>query len=398
MSVKLAIEGGSPIRDKFLPFAKPYIEEQEIAEVVDTLKSGWLTTGPKTKKFEENFKEFVQAKYAIATNSCTSALHLALIGAGVKEGDEVITTPITFPSTIHVIIYQRAKPVFADVKEDTLNIDPKELEKKINNKTRAIIPVHIAGLPCDMDEISEIATHYNSVVIEDAAHAINSIYKGKKIGSISPFSAFSFYAIKNLTTGEGGMLTINDDSYYDDLRIKGYCGITSDAWQRYGPKGFKKWITTHLGYKYNMSDIMASIGLVQLAKIDKIQQKRDLLSKYYRQLLRDFELISLPPIYTDRKSSNHLFIIKLNLEMLTKDRDFVLSALQAENIGVGLHFEALHLHPYFRKNFGFKEGLLPVAEKMSKRIISLPLYPLMTERDVEDVVKALDKVLGHIKR
>jgi len=394
----LAILGGPPLRERFLPFHQPFIGEEEIAEVTAALRSGWLTTGPRTKAFEKKFCQYIGSPHAVGVNSCTAALHLALEAAGVKEGDEVITTPITFAATANVIVHQKAIPVFVDVEPDTLNIKPGLIERKISARTRAIIPVHLAGHPCDMDEITALARKYEITVIEDAAHALEAEYRGTKIGALSPFTAFSFYATKNITTGEGGMLTVQDDEIAEKVRILSLHGMSRDAWKRYSEEGYRHWEVLYAGYKYNMSDLQAALGLHQIDRIGEFWETR---RKYTRRYDSAFEEVpEVKPLRTKPhvKHAYHLYPILLNLEILTADRDQVMNALQAENIGIGIHFRAIHLHPFYRGTFGGREGTLPVAEDATQRILSLPLYPKMSEQDLDDVVKAVKKVIGAYRK
>jgi dTDP-4-amino-4,6-dideoxygalactose transaminase len=323
---------------------------------------------------------------------------LALEAAGVKEGDEVITTPITFAATANVIVHQRAVPIFVDVEPDTLNINPGLIAKKISSRTKALIPVHIGGHPCAMDEIADLGNKYGLTIIEDAAHALEAEYRGRKIGALSPFTAFSFYATKNITTGEGGMLTVPDDEIAEKVSVLSLHGISRDAWKRYSDEGYRHWEILYAGYKYNMSDLQAAIGIHQLDRIEQFWETRQRYAKQYDRAFAAIPEIKLLVTKTDVKHAHHLYPILLNLEILTADRDQVMNALQAENIGIGIHFRAIHLHPFYRRTFGGAEGTLPVAEDASQRILSLPLYPKMSEDDLEDVIKAVKKVIGAFRK
>ncbi len=391
---KLAIEGGRPIRKKFLPFSIPYIGKEEIDEVIKTLKSGWLTTGPKVKIFEENFKDYIKAKYAIAVNSCTAALHLSLLGFNIGNGDEVLTTPLTFASTANVIMMVNAKPVFVDIDEKTYNIDSKLIEEKITTKTKAIIPVHMGGYPVDMDPILKIAKKYGLYVIEDAAHAAGAEYNGKKIGSLSHSTCFSFYATKTITTGEGGIITTNDYNFSEKVRMLSLHGLSKDAWNRYGSKGTWYYEILDLGYKYNMTDIQASLGIWQLKKIDFFTHKRREIAQKYNQAFSTIDEIILPPRDT-RKSKHiyHLYTIRLLLNKLKIDRDYFIKALREENIGSSVHFIPIHLHPFYKKKFNFKKGDFEKAERVFESIISLPIYPTMSDKDINDVINAVIKII-----
>lgn len=382
------------MRDTFLPFALPLIEEDEIREVVDSLKSGWITTGPKTKEFEEKFREALGCRYAIAVNSCTAALHLSLIAAGVGEGDEVITTPFTFCATANVIVHAGATPVFADIAPDVFNIDPDEVRRKITDKTRAIIPVHYGGHPCDMDEIVEIAREHDLLIIEDAAHAPSAEYKGRQIGTIGDLTCFSFYATKNLTTAEGGMITTDDKELAEKLRMLSLHGLSRGAWSRYSEKGSWYYEVLYPGYKYNMTDIQAALGLHQLAKLNDFQQKREEYVSMYDRAFGEMPEIETPKTRQYVKHAWHLYPILINSDFLKIDRGEFIEALKAENIGTSVHFIPLHLHPYYQQTFDLKRGDFPVTEQVYDCILSLPLYPKMTEDDVEDVIIAVKRVVG----
>lgn len=397
--LKPAIEGGKPIRKTFLVFGKPKITNKEINEVVKTIKSGWIGTGPKTHLFEDKVRKYIGSKYVIALNSCTAGLHLALDVLGIGDNDEVITTPLTFPSTANVIIHHHAKPVFADVEMDTGNIDPFEMKKKITKKTKAIIPVHLYGLPCKMDLISKIAKNNNLFVIEDAAHCLEGIYKGKKIGTISNFTAFSFYVTKNLTTGEGGMLTTNKNKWAQEARIRSLHGISKDAWKRYSSSGFTPYETLYPGYKYNMIDLLASFGIHQVDKIETSLKLREKYWKLYNQAFKEVTEVQIP-FEPDKsiKHARHLYTLLLKTERLKINRNQFVDALKAENIGAGIHFTALHLHKYYRETFGFKKGDFPNAEYIGERTISPPLSPVLTTKDVNDVIKAITKLVKYYKK
>ena len=381
-----------------IPFHKPYITDEEISEVVDSIRSGWLTMGPKTIEFEEKFREYIGSRYTISMNSCTACLHLALKAIGIKEGDEVIVPTVTFTATGEVIVYFNAKPVFADVDKDTLNIDVRKLEQKITNKTRAIIPVHFAGQPCDMDEIMDIAKKYNLKVIEDAAHAIPAWYKGSKIGIIGDITCFSFYATKTLSTGEGGMATTENKEWADKMRVLRLHGISKDAWKRYTNEGSWYYEVIEAGYKYNMTDIQASLGLPQLKKVEWMWAKRREIAKKYTGVFKSIDEIITPIIKTDRESAWHLYIIKLNLEMLKINRNQFIEELKNMGIGTSVHFIPLYTHPFYRDTFDCNSVDFPTSEWIYERIISLPIYPGMTDEDVGRVVEAVEVVVKHYRR
>ena len=383
---------------ELLPFHQASIGEEEVKEIIQTLNSGWLTTGQKTRLFEKTFADYIGCKHAIGLNSCTSGLHLSLVVSGVSSGDEVITSPITFPATTNVIVHQNAKPVFVDVEPETLNINCSEIESKINNKTKAILPVHFAGHPCDMDSIISLAQKHNLTVIEDAAHALESKYHGNKIGAIGNFTAFSFYATKNITTGEGGMLTTNDDHYADKLRILSLHGISKNAWKRYGKEGFQHWELLMPGYKYNMFDVQASLGIHQIKKVESFLNRRVQIVKKYNDAFEKTEEIQLLKPESNIKHAHHLYVIVIKTENLKVSRDKVLNEIQKRGIGVAVHFRSLHLQPFFKQHFNYKKGMFPQAEYLSDRVISLPLYPKMTDEDVSRVIETVLGVLHSFRQ
>ena len=385
-------------RQEFLPYALPLIEEDDIAEVVDTLKSGWLAKGPKTMEFEKQFAEYVGAKYAVALNSCTAALHLSLVAAGLSEGDEVLTTPMTFAASANVVIHTGAKPVFVDIDPVTMNIDPKKIREKITSRTKAIIPVHVAGHPCEMDEIMAIAREHNLFVLEDAAHAVYTKYKGTLIGSIGNATAFSFYATKNLVTGEGGMVTTNDEELYNKIRVMSTHGMSRNAWNRYAEAGSWYYEIISPGYKYNMSDIMAGLGVSQLGKLERMQGLRLEIADYYNAEFGKLPELEVPVELEYARHAWHLYIIKLNLDKLSIDRGKFIEELKEEKIGTSVHFIPLHMHPYYRDTYGYKPGDFPVAEGVFERIISLPLYPRMSKQDAKDVVDAVKRIIERFRK
>ena len=390
---KLAVDGGMPVRDNFLIFGSPQILDAEIEEVVATLKSGWIGTGPKTHKFEEMFARYVGSKHALALNSCTAGLELALEVMGVRDGDEVITTPITFTATANVIVHLGATPVFADVERDTMNIIPAEIAKKITPKTKAIIPVHFAGYPCKMDEIMQLARENELFVLEDAAHATETKYRDKKVGSIGDITAFSFYVTKNVVTAEGGMVTTDDDDWAEEMRIKSLHGMSKDAWKRYSEEGFKPYDIVYAGYKYNMTDIQASLGIHQLERVEENLKIREKHWKRYNEAFAEMPEIVVPTEVPHIKHARHLYTPLLNLETLTIDRNEFVTLLKAENIGSGIHFVALHLHSFYRNNLGYQRGDFPNAEYISDRTVSLPMSPKLIDKDLDDVIKAVKKIV-----
>jgi dTDP-4-amino-4,6-dideoxygalactose transaminase len=394
---KPAIEGGKPVREHFLPFAQPWVGEEEIEEVTRVLRSGWLTTGSRNFEFEHRFREYVGAEQAVAVNSCTAALHLSLAVLNIGPGDEVITTPFTFAATANVIVHRGAKPVFVDIEPETFNIDPGRIPAAITSRTRAIIPVHYGGHPCDMKAILSLARERDLYIIEDAAHAVGAEYNGKKVGAIGDITCFSFYATKNITTGEGGMLTLQDAGLAEELRKLRLHGISKDAWKRYERSGSWYYEVEYAGFKYNMTDMQAALGIAQLKKLDSFIQTRQEHASYLSQSLQELPL-KLPGRKGEVKHAWHLFPILLPVEKLNIDRNYFIQALTAENIGTSVHFIPLHLHPYYQRTFGYKKGDFPVSEYVYERLISLPLYPRMTREDLDSVVEAVSKIVEYYYR
>ena len=392
---KLAINGGTPVRSKenFLVFGAPLIEQTEIDEVIDCMKRGWIGTGPKVAKFEKDFAKFKGSKYAIALNSCTASLHLAMLVAGIGPGDEVITTPMTFCATINAIIHCGATPVLADCDRNTMNILPEEIEKKITEKTKAILPVHFAGRCCDMEKIIGIAQKYDLIVIEDCAHAIESEYHGQKAGRFGDIACFSFYVTKNVVTGEGGMVITDDDLIAERIKVLGLHGMSKDAWKRFSDDGYKHYQVIHAGFKYNMMDIQASMGIHQLRRVNKHWKYRKSIWEKYNEAFRNTPCIVPPEPEPDTKHGYHLYTPLIDINK-AKSRDWILNALTAENIGVGVHYVPVHLHPFYRKTFGWKNGDFPNSEWIGERTLSLPLSAALNENDVDDIIMAFQKVLA----
>ncbi|MBN1157000.1 DegT/DnrJ/EryC1/StrS family aminotransferase [Candidatus Woesearchaeota archaeon] len=377
-------------REKFLDFSPPAITDKEINAVVETLKSGWLSMGPRVFEFEKKFSEYIGCRCSVAVNSCTSALFLSLAISGINKGDEVITTPFTFASTANVICHLGAKPVFCDIDKDTFNISPKQIESKITKKTKAILPVHYGGQPCDMEEIQRIADEHGLVVVEDAAHALGAELNNKRIGASGNLTCFSFYPTKNITTGEGGMITTNNKEIADRLKLLRLHGISSEAWSRYSRGGKWKYDVLAPGYKLNMSDMNAAVGIVQLERIKELNQKREEIYNLYTRKLSLLNAIELQKPRENIKSSYHLFPILLK----NHNRDSFIDGMTEMNIGTSVHFIPLHLQPFYQKEFGYKEGDFPVAEDIYGRIISLPIHPMMTDGDAEYVCEAIMHILG----
>lgn len=382
------------IRAPFLPFSLPDTGESEIKEVAEAIRSGWVTTGPKVRQFEAEFASHVGASQAIAVNSCTAAMHLALEAIGLQQDDEVITTPYTFAATAEVIRYFGAKPVFVDICPTDLNIDPRLIEAAITQQTKAIIPVHIAGLPVDLDPIYNIAAEYKLAVIEDAAHAFPAKYKGHLIGQDLPmdilrFVCYSFYATKTITTGEGGMICTNDETLAERCRIMTLHGINKDAWQRYTAEGTWYYEIIAPGYKYNMTDIAGAMGLAQLHKAERMWQRRREIAQYYNKAFARLPELQIPADRPDCQHAWHLYVLRLNLERLKISRNQFIDKLKARNIGTSVHFIPLHLHPYYRQTYGYQPTDFPVAYQEYQRAISLPIYSKMSDDDVEDVVNSV---------
>ncbi len=381
-------------RDTFLPFALPDVDETELQQIGEALASGWVTTGPKTRQFEAEFATAVGAKYAIAVNSCTAAMHLALEAIGVQRGDEVITTPYTFAATAEVIRYFDARPVLVDVQPHDLNINPALLAAAITPRTRAIIPVHIAGLPADMAAIQAVAQAQGVAVIEDAAHAFPSRYQGEMIGSIGDITCFSFYATKTITTGEGGMICTDNAEWAERCRIMALHGISKDAWKRYTAEGSWYYEIIAPGYKYNMTDIAAGMGLAQLAKADQMWRRRRAIARRYQAAFAAQPALEIPYDQPQDQHAWHLYMLRLNLEKLDIDRAQFISELKTRQIGSSVHFIPLHLHPYYRDTYGFQPEDFPVAYREFQREVSLPIYSKMSDTDVQDVIAAVTEIVS----
>jgi dTDP-4-amino-4,6-dideoxygalactose transaminase len=382
----------------FLPFHVPEIGEEEIRSVVETLKSGWLTTGSKVKAFEEDFSRYVGSRHAVAVNSGTAALHLALDAIGIREGDEVVVPTMTFAATAEVVLYFKAKPVLVDCQPDTLNLEPSRLDAAITAKTKAIIPVHMGGQTCDMDPVLEIAKAHNLKVIEDAAHALPASYKDKKVGTIGDITCFSFYATKTITTGEGGMATTENPDWAKRMRIMSLHGISHDAWKRYTKEGSWYYEILQPGFKYNLTDIAAAIGIEQLKKSHEFWSARKQIAAIYDKAFADLPEIQTPVCRPFAQHAWHLYPIQLNLERLRINRNRFIEALHEKQIGTSVHFIPLHLHPYYRERFGYTPGDFPIASSVFERILSLPIYPKMKESNVEQVIEAVTEVARENRR
>jgi dTDP-4-amino-4,6-dideoxygalactose transaminase len=375
-----------------VPFHLAAVGEQEAQAAADVIRSGWLTMGPRTIDFEQKFATYVGAKHALAVNSCTAALHLALDAIGIKPGDEVLVPTVTFTSTGETVAYCGARPVLVDVDPVTLNISPEDAERKITTRTKAMIPVHYAGQPCDMEELHQIAVRHNLRVIEDAAHAVPASYRGVPIGALSETTCFSFYATKTLATGEGGMVTTSNDAIADRVRIMRLHGIGRDAWKRYSSEGSWYYEVLAAGYKYNMTDIQAAIGLVQLSKCDDMRGLRAAVAARYNEAFSELPTLEIPSQREDRQSALHLYPLRLNLELLTINRAEFIQELAKRGVGASVHFIPLHMHPYYRECYGYKPSDLPVAASQYQRYLSLPLFPMMTDEQVAHVIESVCEI------
>lgn len=395
------------MRSFFLPFALPDVDGSELVEMKEALDSGWVTTGPKTSQFEAEFATTVGAKHAVAVNSCTAAMHLALEAISLQRGDEVITSPYTFAATAEVVRYFDAKPVFVDICPADFNINPDLIEAAITKHTKAIIPVHIAGLPADLDAVYAIAARHNLAVVEDAAHAFPAKYKGQFIGQdlnpdftshFSRLTCFSFYATKTITTGEGGMICTDDEALAERCRIMSLHGISKDAWKRYTAEGSWYYEIIAPGYKYNMTDIAAAMGLAQLRKAERMWLRRHEIAMRYNDAFGALPELQIPVNRADCQHAWHLYILRLNLDRLGIDRAQFIEELKQLNIGTSVHFIPLHLHPYYRETYGYAPTDFPVAFKEFQQVISLPIYSKMSDEDVENVIDSVSKVVNKWRR
>ena len=381
-------------KDKFLVFGAPAIEDDEIQEVVATMKSGWLGTGPKVAKFEQNFATYKGIQHAVAVNSGTAALHLGMIAAGLKNGDEVITTPMTFCATVNAIIHAGATPVLADIDPATMNIEPNEVEKKITSETRAILPVHFAGRSCNMDALCDIAKRHNLKIIEDCAHAIETEYKGRKAGTFGDFGCFSFYVTKNVVTGEGGMVVAKNEEDISRIKMLALHGMSKDAWKRFSDEGYKHYYVVECGFKYNMTDLQAAIGIHQFKRMETNWQKRMQVWQAYNDAF-SYLPIGLPvPVEPDTRHGYHLYTLLIDKKKTGISRDEFLNAMTANNIGVGVHYLSIPEHPFYQKTFGWKPEDYPNAMRIGRQTVSLPFSAKLTNEDVGDVVEAVKEVLG----
>ena len=393
----LAIKGGPPVRETLLPYGRQNLDEEDIQSVIEVLKSDWLTTGPKVAEFEEQFAEWVGTKHAVSVSSGTAALHAAAFAAGLKPGDEAITTPMTFCATANCVLYQDATPVFADVRADTLNLDPDKVRGKISSHTKALIAVDYAGHPADLVELRAIAEREGLILIEDACHALGAEHFGKKVGGIADMTVFSFHPVKHLTTGEGGMVTTDDAKLAETLRRFRNHGISSEARQR---QASGQWFyeMVSLGFNYRLTDIACALGISQLRKLESNLARRRMIAAQYTSAFRELPAVMAPVVRDGMNPAWHLYPIRLRLELLSARRPEIFQALRAENLGVNVHYVPVHEHPYYREQFGYKGGQYPVAEDAYERLISLPMFHAMTDQDVKDVIAAVSKVLNFFSR
>lgn len=381
----------------FVPFARPLVGEDEIASVSEALRSGWISAGPKTREFEEAFRDYLGAPATLAVNSCTAALHLAVLGAGVGPGDEVLTTPLTFAATVNVIVHAGARPVLVDVEPDTLNIDPQAVPAAVTPRTKAVVTVHYGGHPAELDPLHEIAQRHGLVIIEDAAHALPAQYRGRLVGSGENPAAFSFYATKNITTGDGGMLT-GEPGFVEEARVASLHGMSRDAWKRYAERGGWRYEVTLPGFKYNMTDPAAALGLAQLRRLEEFQRRRREVVAAYERGFGGHDAFETPVERPDVEHAWHLYVLRLRRDALSIDRDVFVDELQRRRIGTSVHFIPIHLHPYYRRTLGYEPADLPVAYDAYQRMLSLPLYPGLSQAEVDRVVAAVLDVARRFRR
>ena len=385
-----------PVRspDKFLVFGSPLIGDEEKREVLDCLETGWLGTGPKVARFEQDFRAYKQAAFAVAMNSCTAALHLSILAADIGPGDEVITTPLTFCASVNAILHAGAQPVLADVDPSTFNIDPVRVEAQITKRTKAILPVHFAGRPCDMDRLGMLAKKHGLLLIEDCAHAIETTYKGKHVGTFGEFGCFSFYVTKNVATGEGGMVLTPREDAANRLKILALHGMSKDAWKRFTDEGYKHYQVVECGFKYNMMDIQAALGIHQLRRVEANWRRRQEIWQIYQRAFQDLPLTLPAPPEEGTRHAYHLYTVLVDSERTGMSRDAFMGAMTAENIGVGVHYRSIPVQPYYTERFGWKPEDYPNSVSIGEQTVSLPLSAKLTDEDVHDVIQAVRKTLG----
>jgi len=387
---------GRPVRsrDRFLVFGAPAVGEEEIAEVVATIRSGWLGTGPKVARFEEDFRRYRRAEHAVAVSSCTAALHLSLLAAGLRPGDEVITTPMTFCATVNAIIHAGGTPVLADVDPATMNLDPRKVEERLTSRTRAILPVHFAGRPCDLDALGGLAARHGLFLIEDCAHAIEAEYHGRPVGGFGRFGCFSFYVTKNVTTVEGGMVLARDEADAARIKMLALHGMSKDAWKRFSDEGYKHYYVVEAGFKYNMTDLQAAIGIHQLRRVEDYWRRRLEVWRRYDAAFADLPIGRPAPPEPHTRHGLHLYTILVDERTAGLSRDAFLAAMTAHNIGVGVHYLSVPEHPFYQQRFGWRPENTPNAMRIGRQTVSLPLSARLTDEDVTDVISAVRRCLG----
>ncbi|MFC1963400.1 UDP-4-amino-4,6-dideoxy-N-acetyl-beta-L-altrosamine transaminase [Chloroflexota bacterium] len=391
---QLAIEGGIPIRNEILSYGHQWVDDEDICAVVKVLKSDWITQGPKVEEFEKKVAEYCDVKYAVAVSSGTAALHAACVVAGISNGDEVITTPITFAATANAIVYCGGKPVFADIDENTFNIDPKEIQNILSSRTKAILSTDFAGHPTDIDEITALSKENDVIIIDDACHALGAEYKGLKLGSLADMTILSFHPVKHITTGEGGMVLTNSIEYYEKLKVFRHHGIVKD----YSCSELYEYEIRDLGYNYRLTDFQCALGISQLNKLDQFVHRRREIAKMYNEAFAEMKEIIAPIEKNSVRASYHIYVIQLQTELIRVGRREIFNALRAENIGVNVHYMPLHLHSFYQREFGYKIGDFPKAESYYERAITLPIFPKMSDEDANDVIEALRKVVNYYRR
>jgi len=377
-----------------VPFHRADLGEEEVQAVAEVIRSGWLTMGAKTFEFERQFAEYIGSRFAVAVSSCTAALHLCLEAVGIRVGDEVLVPAITFTATAEIITYLGACPVLVDIDPKTMNLDLADAKRRVTSKTRAVVPVHFSGQPCDMEAICDFASAYNLHIVEDAAHALPSFYRGAKVGTLSEMTAFSFYATKTLSTGEGGMITTDNENYAQRMQMMRLHGISRDAWKRYSGEGSWYYEVLEMGYKYNMTDMQAALGIVQLSKCDWMNERRKYIANAYTKAFHKMPALEVPQITAGNESSWHLYVLRLKSERLRIDRAKFIQELKSRGVGSSVHFIPLHYHPAYQARFGYKPGDFPNAEKEYDRCVSLPIYSGMTDEEVDYVISAIKEIVA----
>lgn len=394
----LASEGGPSIRDRFLIFGSPDIRREEIDEVVATLESGWIGTGPRVARLEEEFRRYLGIDHAVAVSSCTAGLHLSLIALGVQPGDEVIVPSMTFVATANAVCHVGAKPILVDCERETMNIDPAAVARAITPRTRVIVPVHFAGRPADLTSLRALAVPRGIRLLEDAAHGVETVHRGEKAGTMGDCAAFSFYVTKNVVTGEGGMVTTKDEGIAAWVKVAALHGMSQDAWKRFSDEGYRHYEVEFPGFKYNLTDLAAAIGLPQLRRVEENWARREVLWRRYLEAFADLPAFLPAPVAPGDRHAYHLFTLILDLERLRFTRDQVLHVLQQEGIGTGVHYRGVHVHPFYRDRFGYRPEQFPNADFLSHRTLSIPFSTRLSEEDILDVIDGVRKVLRRARR